>query len=136
MIKEITEVELAEMFNISLDQLKEEVGNGTFKCIAKDDNLFSFPMAESKPIKIVTDDVLVEENGLDLEISRKLSSLEAENLFMDLFGTTKVGMINANGAITSAFETNQNSPCDNCSNNPKNGGSGICYCTLGLRTLY
>ena len=23
------------------------------------------------------------------------------------------------------------SPCDNCSNNPKNGGSGICHCTLG-----
>ncbi len=24
--------------------------------------------------------------------------------------------------------------CDNCSSNPKNGGSGICYCTLGLQT--
>lgn len=24
------------------------------------------------------------------------------------------------------------SPCDNCSNNPKNGGSGICNCILGL----
>lgn len=23
------------------------------------------------------------------------------------------------------------STCDNCSNNPKNGGSGICHCTLG-----
>lgn len=21
--------------------------------------------------------------------------------------------------------------CENCSNNPKNGGSGICHCTLG-----
>lgn len=21
--------------------------------------------------------------------------------------------------------------CQNCSNNPKNGGSGICHCTLG-----
>lgn len=21
--------------------------------------------------------------------------------------------------------------CDNCSNNPKNGGSGVCHCTLG-----
>ena len=25
----------------------------------------------------------------------------------------------------------QLSPCDRCSNNPKNGGSGICFCTLG-----
>jgi len=24
------------------------------------------------------------------------------------------------------------SPCDNCSCNPKNGGSGICNCTLNL----
>ena len=23
------------------------------------------------------------------------------------------------------------SACDNCSSNPKNGGSGICHCTLG-----
>lgn len=26
----------------------------------------------------------------------------------------------------------QNDPCKGCSSNPKNGGSGICYCTLGL----
>ena len=25
------------------------------------------------------------------------------------------------------------SPCDGCSNNPKNGGNGICWCTLGQR---
>lgn len=24
------------------------------------------------------------------------------------------------------------SPCDKCSNNPKNGGSGICNCILGM----
>lgn len=28
------------------------------------------------------------------------------------------------------------SPCDTCSNNPKNGGSGICLCTLGLQDTY
>ena len=28
------------------------------------------------------------------------------------------------------------SPCDNCSNNPKNGGSGICHCILGQQTIY
>lgn len=22
-------------------------------------------------------------------------------------------------------------PCRNCSNNPRNGGSGVCHCTLG-----
>lgn len=28
-------------------------------------------------------------------------------------------------------EVFSNSPCDNCGTNPKNGGSGICNCTLG-----
>ena len=28
------------------------------------------------------------------------------------------------------------SPCDACSNNPRNGGSGICSCTLGGQTFY
>ena len=26
--------------------------------------------------------------------------------------------------------------CDNCSNNIKNGGSGICHCILGQQTFY
>ena len=26
--------------------------------------------------------------------------------------------------------------CDNCSNNPKNGGSGICHCILGTTSIY
>lgn len=25
--------------------------------------------------------------------------------------------------------------CEHCSNNPKNGGSGICHCTLGLEPI-
>ena len=28
-------------------------------------------------------------------------------------------------------KTHDGSPCDRCSNNPKNGGSGICHCILG-----
>ena len=31
---------------------------------------------------------------------------------------------------------NEPSPCDGCSNNPKNGGSGICHCTLGQKVFY
>lgn len=27
-------------------------------------------------------------------------------------------------------------PCQNCPNNPKNGGSGICHCVLGTKTIY
>lgn len=28
------------------------------------------------------------------------------------------------------------SPCVHCSNNPVNGGSGICHCTLGQKIFY
>lgn len=34
--------------------------------------------------------------------------------------------------INDSFEK---SPCDNCSNNPKNGGSGMCFCTLGQQNI-
>ena len=27
------------------------------------------------------------------------------------------------------------SPCDRCSNNPINGGSGVCHCILGLKPI-
>ena len=30
----------------------------------------------------------------------------------------------------------ENDACANCSNNPKNGGSGICFCTLGQQAIY
>ena len=28
------------------------------------------------------------------------------------------------------------SACARCKNNPNNGGSGICHCTLGMQTIY
>lgn len=31
---------------------------------------------------------------------------------------------------------NRSSACDKCSNNPKNGGSGVCFCTLGTPVIY
>lgn len=56
-------------------------------------------------------------------------------------------LINERNSITSKYEYISNkikegiypyqekeeSPCDSCNNNPKNGGSGICHCTLGLK---
>ena len=33
--------------------------------------------------------------------------------------------------------TNYSNPaCENCSSNPKNGGDGICFCTLGQPKFY
>lgn len=38
--------------------------------------------------------------------------------------------------ITTTGITNyHNNPCDTCSNNPSNGGSGICCCQYGVPTI-
>jgi hypothetical protein len=34
------------------------------------------------------------------------------------------------------FTLNENKACIHCNNNPKNGGSGFCLCTLGESVLY
>ena len=33
-------------------------------------------------------------------------------------------------------ENYESLPCATCSNNPKNGGSGLCYCILGQKVFY
>lgn len=53
-----------------------------------------------------------EEFGYDVIVKKN----DQSNIFNDLFG----------------FE---NSPCDTCSNNPKNGGSRICSCVLGITRI-
>ena len=35
-----------------------------------------------------------------------------------------------------SYEGFTNEACARCSNNPKNGGSGICHCILGSRIFY
>ena len=49
-------------------------------------------------------------------------------LEVNLNDTTLLNNYNFNDGIISAFGQ---SACVNCSNNPKNGGSGICHCILG-----
>ena len=41
--------------------------------------------------------------------------------------------IKTSSTINTAFCKN---PCENCPNNPKNGGDGICFCTLGQNIVY
>lgn len=42
------------------------------------------------------------------------------------------GMLEESDTDCAGFQT----PCDACMNNPKNGGSGICHCTLGQVVRY
>ena len=51
-----------------------------------------------------------------------------DKLEVNLDDITLLNNFNFEDATISAFEQ---SSCVNCSNNPKNGGSGICHCTLG-----
>ena len=51
-----------------------------------------------------------------------------DHLEVELNGTTLLNDYHSYDGVISAFEQ---SACINCSNNPKNGGSGICHCTLG-----
>ena len=40
--------------------------------------------------------------------------------------------IKTSSAINTAFCKN---PCENCPNNPKNGGDGVCFCILGQQNI-
>ena len=41
-----------------------------------------------------------------------------------------------NITMFSWYIKNYTSPCENCMNNPKNGGTRICHCILGTPTIY
>lgn len=103
-IKEITDIELAEMFNISLDKLKQEIKDGTFVSYAKNNNTYILPKKKDSPIKVITDDTFIECNDdFDFEVTRKLSPFEAEILLKDIFGTTEVGIFNCNDMLEEEF---------------------------------
>ena len=40
------------------------------------------------------------------------------------------------GAPFNNMFTLNSTPCEKCPSNPKNGGSGICFCTLGNPVIY
>lgn len=45
---------------------------------------------------------------------------------------TFIQILNENIGRTVKYDNTYITPCKNCSNNPANGGSGICNCTLGM----
>ena len=64
-------------------------------------------------------------------------SINKSNLIVDdlvdlVNNNLQVNGYNLNDTTVGSFEQ---SACVNCSNNPKNGGSGICHCTLGLPNI-
>lgn len=69
----------------------------------------------------------------------------AETCPYDCGNKTEYGYCKSTGCVNPRYEQtiyynhnpytfstdNWRSPCTNCLNNPRNGGSGICFCTLG-----
>lgn len=64
---------------------------------------FTFiPEDKNRPIKVVYEDNdgLVATDDCTIEYTRKLSSMESENLLTDMFGTTDIGVISIDNIKT------------------------------------
>ena len=77
---------------------------------------------EGKFKKIVVD---IVEREPELEIEKIENEDNNNKLLLNNINTSSYEKV----TVEEPFSF---SPCQNCSNNPKNGGSGICNCTLGL----
>lgn len=77
---------------------------------------------EGKFKKIVVD---IVEREPELEIEKIEDEDNNNELLLNNINTSSYEKV----TVEEPFSYN---PCQNCSNNPKNGGSGICNCTLGL----
>ena len=101
----ITDIELAEMFGLSLDQFKQEVKDGTIICAAEEDKIFIIPSSADKPLKVVYEgDITVKDNADGvLEIYKIIDNVRATNLFNDIFGTTDVGIFDCNDMTEEEF---------------------------------
>lgn len=69
-----------------------------------------------------------EKDDIEAARNKLLKALDEE----DIFEYSKVF-----DEVPSITITNlTNTSCEYCSNNPKNGGSGICNCIMGCPTIY
>lgn len=76
--------------------------------------------------------IRVPFGGNNLIIDDLVALDKYDKLEVNLDDITLLNNFNFEDAIISTFEQ---SSCVNCSNNPKNGGSGICFCTLGQMNI-
>ena len=72
--------------------------------------------------------VRVPFGGNSLIIDDSVDLLKYDKLEVNLDDITLLNNFNLDDVKISSFAQ---SSCVNCSNNPKNGGNGICFCTLG-----
>ena len=66
-------------------------------------------------------------DSIDIKTSTNWDSIDIKTL-TDWASTN----IETSSTINNAFCKN---PCENCPNNPKNGGDGVCFCILGQQNI-
>lgn len=62
-----------------------------------------------------------------------------DNTYRDkepILTTTNTSLTSINIQDYYPINTFEQSACINCQSNPKNGGDGICFCTLGQQAIY
>ena len=67
-------------------------------------------------------------DSIDIKTSTNWDSIDIKTL-TDWASTN----LETSSTINNAFGKNA---CENCPSNPKNGGDGICFCTLGQNIVY
>jgi len=68
---------------------------------------------------------------LELEVER----LRNENEKLQEYVKEKIA-IEHTGVNWNPYDASVPDPCKNCNQHPKNGGNGICHCTLGSQVTY
>lgn len=68
--------------------------------------MFTNQKDRDRPVKMIYEDdaKIIQTNDYTLEYTRKLSPMEAEKLFMDLFGTTDVGILDCSDMSDEEFK--------------------------------
>lgn len=67
--------------------------------------IYIIPSPNDKPIKVVDEgDIKVEGRDNEIIVSQKLSEMMAENLLMELFGTTDVGILDCSDMTEEEIE--------------------------------
>lgn len=75
---------------------------------------------------------------INIEDTKKdlVKKINNSNGFTDLEKSLLIeGIRGRENLVLAGCQPLKNDSCERCSNNPKNGGDGICHCTLGLPSI-
>lgn len=83
---------------------------------------------------LIIDDLVDLEDYTTLNVDFTDKTIIGDNCTITS-GTIHIGDVNFKDLENPFVSNFEQSACVNCSNNPKNGGSGVCFCTLGQMNI-